>query len=450
MHNELMLSVSGARGILGWGMNPEVAARFTAAFGRIIDGGTVVVGRDSRPSGPILADAVFSALRFQGIDVVDLGLAATPTVEIMVPELGASGGIIITASHNGPEWNALKFLGSSGEFLGVDEIAELKRLALGEGQVFLEPGRYGALSTHSGADGIHIGKILDLERIDADVISRAAFTAVIDCVNGAGSRIVPLLLGRLGVSVEELHTDPASPFPHDPEPRPANLVELAETVKSRRANIGFACDPDADRLVLVDSGGNVCSEELTLAVAAEYVLRGERGPVAVNLSTTRIIDELGRRHGVPVHRSMVGEANVIAVMKEKGAVVGGEGNGGVIYPAIHYGRDAMVGIALVLQALAEEGISLREMVSDFPGYVMVKQKYPFDGDWEAVENDLRKHFRGNMNGIDGIRIDMAEGWIHVRRSNTEPVVRIITEAGTGEDASRMVEKAASILKMHDK
>ena len=442
----LMMSVSGVRGLLGGDMNPEIASRFTAAFARGLGGGMVVVGRDSRPSGPCLADAVNATLRFAGSAVVDLGIVSTPTVEIMVTELGAAGGIIITASHNGPEWNALKFLGPGGEFLGAAEMERVIELARSGEPLHAAPGEMGALRRDESADAVHIKKILELPVIDREAVSAAGFTAAVDCVNGAGSRIVPALLGTLGVEVMELNTDTDKPFPHNPEPRPEHLGGLASAVASSGADIGFACDPDADRLVLVDETGTVLSEELTLAVAADFVLSRRKGPIVANMSTSRLLDWVGGKYGVEVHRTKVGEANVIAGMKEAGAVIGGEGNGGVIYPDLHYGRDAMVGIALVLQLLAGSGAGLGETVSRMPEYHIIKEKIPFRGDLSAVEAALSGEFDGTIDATDGIRIDMDEGWIHVRASNTEPVVRIIAEAPSPDKARGLAGRAGSILR----
>ena len=442
----LMMSVSGIRGLLGEGMNPEIASRFTAAFARGLDGGIVVVGRDSRPSGPLIADAVDATLRFAGFAVVDLGVVSTPTVEIMVRELGAAGGIVITASHNGPEWNALKFLGPSGEFLGASEMERVIELARSGEPLHHAPGELGALRRDDTGDAVHIKKILELELIDREAIASAGFTAAVDCVNGAGSMIVPALLRTLGVEVVELYTDPDRPFPHNPEPRPEHLGDLAAAVARSGADIGFACDPDADRLVLVDETGAVQSEELTLAVAADFILAHQKGPIVANMSTSRLLDWLGEKHGVPVHRTRVGEANVIAGMKEVGAVIGGEGNGGVIYPELHYGRDAMTGIALVLQSLAESGMKLRDTISQMPHYHIVKEKVSFRGDLSEVGRALAGEFEGRIDETDGVRIDMEPGWIHVRSSNTEPVVRIIAEASTPEEARSLADRAGSILK----
>jgi len=442
-----MVSISGVRGILGDDMNPEVSARFAAAYATWLGGKRVVIGRDSRASGPVLAAAASAALRFLGIDVVDVGIAATPTVELMVEHLGADGGIVITASHNGEAWNALKLLDGRGEFIDSSAVTRIRELVESDEGLYRPAEMYGSYEVYDRADRDHVDRILSLECIDRDVIAGAGIRAAIDCVNGAGSRIVPLLLAELGVEVTALYTDVDSPFPHDPEPRPANLSELAAAVPESGADIGFACDPDADRLVLVDGSGTVLSEELTLSLAADFVLGIEKGPVVVNLSTTRRIDDVAARHGVESFRSKVGEANVIEVMKEKGAVIGGEGNGGVIYPKVHHGRDAMTGIALLLQYVASSGKSVGELAAVLPDYSVVKEKISFEGSFDELTSRLRKIFDGNYNELDGIRIDMDKGWVHVRRSNTEPVVRIIAEAESAGLAEELVSQASEAAAM---
>lgn len=440
-----MISVSGVRGVLGKGMNPEVAARFTAAYADQLNGSLYVVGRDTRASGPSIASAVFSVLRFKGADVIDIGVASTPTVEIMVGELGADGGIIITASHNDARWNALKFLDGNGEFINEKAVEEIRKGFESGSILYDPPSDIGSCRKIDSADSVHIKRILGLDCIDQEMIRARRFKAVIDCVNGAGSSIIPALLDTLGVESVGLNIDIDKPFPHDPEPRPANLGDLSDAVIREKADLGFACDPDADRLVLVDGNGVVLSEELTLSVAADFILGKEKGPVAANLSTTRLIDDIARKHNVEAVRSKVGEANVISAMKESGAVIGGEGNGGVIYPPIHYGRDAMTGIALVLQLLAEEGTSLEKKVSEYPSYCIVKEKFSFDGEMNSVIEELEDKFEGVSNTLDGIRIDLETGWVHLRRSNTEPVVRIIAEAVSREEAAALIEKAGAIL-----
>ena len=442
---DLMAGVSGVRGIVGTGMNPEIATRFSAAYASGLPGHLVVVGRDTRASGPLIVSAVSTALRFKGISVVDLGIASTPTVEIMTAELGAAGGIVVTASHNGAEWNALKFLDSRGQFLSASAMEDITKRAVGAECLFDAAQQFAPLVANDAGDAIHIRKILELERIDREQIAARAIKAVVDCVNGAGSRILPLMLRSLGLAVVELYTDVEAPFPHDPEPKPQNLLELSNAVVREKADIGFACDPDGDRLVLVDETGCVLSEELTLAIAADFVLKEEKGALVANLSSSRVIDDVGEAHGVSVHRSKVGEAHVTTLMQETHAAIGGEGNGGVIYPKLHYGRDAMAGAALVLQSLAEEGLPLSKKAASFPRYFIVKEKVALKGDFAAAEKSLKKRFSGRVTAIDGIRIDMESGWVHVRMSNTEPVVRIIAEARSIEEARSLVEKAGAVL-----
>lgn len=446
---EVMISVSGIRGILGGGMNPAAAARFAACFEALLEPGPVVIGRDTRPSGPLLADAVAAALRFAGRDVVDIGIAATPTTAIAVGVLEAAGGVIVTASHNGPEWNALKLVGPDGGFIDEAAVARFGEAALMNEPVFSAPTDIGRIERNDGMDRVHIDRILSLDLLDPAAIAGAGLRAVVDCVNGAGSRIVPALLSELGVETVELHTDVDAPFPHVPEPRPEHLGDLSRAVVEHDASIGFACDPDADRLVLVDASGRVLSEELTLALAADFVLGLTPGPVVANLSTSRLVDDIAARHGVAVHRSKVGEANVTALMKETGAVIGGEGNGGVIFPAVHRGRDAMTGIALVLQLLAGGKRTLADLVAGLPGYEIVKEKRRFDGDLSSIASTLERMFAGTVNTLDGIRIDMDDGWIHLRKSNTEPVVRIIAEAKSAAEAARLAGEVARLLSPAD-
>lgn len=440
-----MISVSGIRGLLDKGMNPETVTRFTAAYAKGVGGGTIVIGRDTRSSGRSLSMAVVSSLVFMGFDVIDLGIASTPTTEIMVDDLEADGGIIITASHNGPEWNALKFLDSNGEFISAEEVNRIRKLVESDRNLFDEAPEFGKVSLEEGADIKHVAKILGLDLLDSQRIQSKRFKAVVDCVNGAGSGIIPLLLREFGVDVVELYTDMNAPFPHVPEPRPENLSDLSESVIENGADIGFACDPDADRLVLVDENGKVCSEELTLSLAADHVLKSERGPIVANLSTTRLLDDIAGKYSVPIYRSSVGEANVTSLMKETGAVIGGEGNGGVIYPPIHYGRDAMTGIAVILQLLAEDGITLGQKVASLPEYHIVKEKFSYQGDFSELAENVKKSFNGKINDIDGIRIDMDRSWVHIRKSNTEPVIRVIAEASSLQSARELVSRAGNIL-----
>jgi len=420
-------------------------ARYVSAFASLIEPGTVVIGRDTRPSGPIFSVVANSVLQFMGFSVVDIGVAATPTVEIMVQELSASGGIIITASHNGPEWNALKFLGPGGEFFSAGVMEELIKIAEEGTGVFEKIGEFGVVKNEEAADAIHIKNILELPVIDREKVSDLKIKVVVDCVNGAGSRIIPSMLRSMNVDVVELFTDTESPFPHNPEPTPANLKELSGAVKENRADMGFACDPDADRLVVCMGDGTILSEELTVALATDFILSKRKGPVAVNVSTSSIMDYICSKHNVRLYRSKVGEAHVVELMKKVEAIIGGEGNGGVIYPELHYGRDAMVGIALILQFLADEGKALEEIIKDYPSFEIVKRKLEDDFTDEQIETAIRKNFDGEIDRTDGIKVIVESGWIHARRSNTEPVVRFIAEASTKEEAETMLDKVMEQL-----
>jgi len=380
-----------------------------------------------------------------GFSVVDIGVAATPTVEIMVRELSASGGIIITASHNGPEWNALKFLGPDGEFFSAGVMEELIRVAEKETGVFENVGEFGLIKREEAADAIHIKNILELPVIDREKVSDLRIKVVVDCVNGAGSRIIPSMLRSMNVDVVELFTDMESPFPHNPEPTPANLKELSRAVKENRADMGFACDPDADRLVLCMGDGTILSEELTVALAADFILSKRKGPVVVNVSTSSIMDYICSKHDVQLYRSKVGEAHVVELMKKVEAIIGGEGNGGVIYPELHYGRDAMVGIALILQFMADEGKGPEEIIKDYPHFEIVKRKIEGNFTDEQIETAIGRHFNGEIDRTDGIKVILDGGWIHARKSNTEPVVRFIAEASTREEAEAMLSEVMDEL-----
>lgn len=435
----LQVSVSGVRGVIGDGLDAEVAVRWASAFGAWLPPGPVVVGRDTRPSGPMLRHAVVAALLSTGHDVWDLGVATTPTTELAVQESEAVGGVIITASHNPQPWNALKFLEGRGLFLTAAQNAELReRLAAGARHA--PAAGLGAWSERGGADDRHLAALLALPWLDRERIAARRLRAVVDAVEGAGGAIVPRLLAALGVACVPLHCGLSGRFPHEPEPTPANLGELGAAVRAHGADLGFAVDPDVDRLALVGADGEPLSEELTLVLAVDFLLAREPGPVVVNLSTTGLIETAAGRHGAAVARAPVGEANVVAAMLAGGAVIGGEGNGGVIYPRLHPGRDALVGIAMVLQALADSGGALRDLVARFPSPAMVKEKIdlrrPFDpARWRPALAALGP---GELDDRDGLKWSGAQAWVHVRPSNTEPLVRVIAEASDPAAARRLV------------
>jgi phosphomannomutase len=456
----LRVSVSGVRGIVGDGLDAVVAARWASAFGMWLPDGPVVVGRDTRPSGPMIAHAVAAGLMSTGHPVWDIGVATTPTCEVAVAGSEAVGGVIVTASHNPQPWNALKFVQAEGLFLTRDQNAALGKLEqrlrmVGpEGLQKDRPAhrRWDALGTwqpRQGADRQHLDSILQLPWLDRERIGRRSLHAVVDAVEGAGGRILPQLLSALGVRCTPLFCDLTGLFPHDPEPTPANLTALCARVTEVGADLGLAVDPDGDRLALVDGAGRALSEELTLVLAVDFLLGHQKGPVVVNLSTTRLIDEVAGRHGAAVSRTPVGEANVVETMLVQQAVIGGEGNGGVIYPAVHAGRDALVGVAMILQAMAQRSSTLAELADELPPVAMVKEKagaeeLPSGDDLAAT---LTRLGPGTLDNRDGLKWTGQHGWVHVRPSNTEPIVRIIAEAATASQARELIARVRAAARV---
>jgi phosphomannomutase len=444
--SRLMVSVSGVRGRVGEGLTPEVVAHFAAAFGAYVlrgrPGQTVVLGRDSRVSGPMFSRAVVAALQSVGADVVDVGIAPTPSVQLAVEDLGAAGGLAVTASHNPIEWNALKFIGPSGMFLDAEQAAEMR--ALLEGEIPRAQWRdLGGYREDAGAVERHLERILQIPFLDVDRIRRRHFRVALDCVRGAGGTLFPRLLEALGCDVEAINLETDGLFPREPEPVAANLGELEALVRSSGAAVGFATDPDADRLSLVDESGQAIGEDYTLALAARLVLRHRPGPVVTNLSTSRILDDVAAAAGVPLVRAPVGEINVARRMQAEGATVGGEGNGGVILPDVHLTRDAPVAAALILQLLAEDELPLSEIVGSLGGrYEIVKEKVPRPGgQLEAAYDALTERLQApEADRQDGLRLAWPEQrrWAHLRPSGTEPIVRIIAEAPTRAEADELV------------
>lgn len=441
----LMVSVSGIRGRVGEGLTPEVVARFAAGFGGWASGQgrgrTVVVGRDSRVSGPLFHRIVLSSLEAAGCDVIDLGMVPTPTVQLAVEHHHAAGGLAITASHNPIEWNALKFIGSSGLFLSAEDGAAMR--ALIEDEVpYVEWNRLGSTSTDSEAVRQHIDAILALPFVDVPAIQAQAFRVALDCCHGAGAEIMLGLLDALGCEVHAIGLTPDGRFPRPPEPIAANLGELESLVREHSTHVGFATDPDVDRLALVLDDGHAPGEDYTLALAARTVLKRARGMVVTNLSTSRILDDVAHRLGSEVVRAPVGEVNVAMRMREIGAVIGGEGNGGVILPDLHLGRDAPLGVALILQLMAEEGIPLSEMVRDYPRYAIVKDKLDRpNAELDVVYAAMREAFPdAEVDTQDGLRLSWPDAWVHVRPSGTEPIVRVIAEAPDVERANALIRQ----------
>ena len=440
----LIRSVSGVRGLVGSDVTAETAGVYGRAFGALCCG-RVAVGYDSRRGGDDLKDAVLGGLRQRGVEGLDLGVVPTPTVGVAVRELGLSGGVVVTASHNPEEYNGFKFFSSRGIFLTGDEVARVFDLADG----CVGPAAAGpAAERWDGAAALHAELVARSPLVDGASVAGRTPRVVVDCVNAAGSLVLPRLLRALGCEVVEIHCDAGRPFPRGAEPVQANLGALAARVVAERADAGLACDPDADRLALVDEQGRAVGEEYTLAIAADTVLRRVKGPVVANVSTSLMIEDVARSHGVPVHRTPVGEINVVARMLEVSAVVGGEGNGGVILPSVHPGRDAATAAALVVTALsASGGARLSELVSRFPSYAMVKRKVAASVASRAglLDATLRAFPDGTLDDTDGAKMCWPGRWVHIRMSGTEPVVRLIAEARRPEDAEDLVRRATEAV-----
>jgi phosphomannomutase len=447
--DRLLCSVAGARGIVGKTIDTDVVERLTRAFCAILPQGELVIGRDTRPSGASFVDAALGAATSAGRDCIDLGVATTPTVEMVTERTGAAGGIIVTASHNPVEWNALKFLDHRGIFITRDVSEKLyAAFESGEyGPAGAEGAPAGHIRTYGRAAEDHIRAILALDAVDPDAVKRRRFKVVLDCINGAGSVIAPQLLDRLGAEVVAVNCETNGDFYRDPEPRPENLQELADRVRAEGADLGMASDPDSDRLALVDEHGNAVSEEYTLALAVDHVLSRTPGPVVVNMSTSSVVEKVAQKYAVDVFRTPVGEAHVVDLMLEKRAVIGGEGNGGVIYPALHPGRDAPLGMALILQLLAQRDVSLGDQLEQYPPFYISKEKIGLGGEFspEAISLLIRDLNPVTIDTRDGVKAYFDDGWFHVRVSNTEGVVRVIAEAGTEDQSLAWQKRARDVL-----
>ncbi|HTR96672.1 MAG TPA: phosphoglucosamine mutase [Candidatus Acidoferrales bacterium] len=441
-----MISVAGVRGIVGDSLTPPVLARFAAAFGGALESGPVVIGRDARTSGPMVRDAVIAGLLAAGRDVVDLGLATTPTTQLAVEHLRAAGGVILTASHNPAPWNALKFLSSRGDFLGPAEGGAVRERFEADRDLWRPWDRIGRTRAESGALEWHLERVLGLEFLDLAAIRRRALRVVVDGCASVGGIAVPALLERLGAGVVRLDCEPDGAFTRELEPLPQHLGALGARVREAHADFGVALDPDADRAAFVDASGEPLGEEYTVALGTRVVLSRRRGPVVTNLSTSRMLDFVCNEASVPLHRTPVGEAHVVAGLRATGAVAGGEGNGGMILPAAHYGRDGLVAVALVAQQMSGGG-TLREHAARLPKLAMIKDKLARpDEPWERLSVRLRGAFEGwTVDAADGLRFARDEEWVHVRASGTEPVVRVIAEAPRGERARALVETARRAL-----
>ena len=464
----LMISISGIRGIVGTSLTPDVVVRYASAFGQYCkqlqpSGTAIYLGRDGRVSGKVFANIISSTLISMGIDVRAIGVCPTPTIALAVERSDAVGGISVTASHNPMEWNGMKFIGSNGMFLDAEENRKLWSLADKGSFTYASSNAQGK---HSLADEWlrkHINAVLELPYIDKSTLQRRGFKVVVDCVNASGGTVMPMLLKELGCNVVEVNCDVSGVFAHTPEPLFENLSDLASRVVAEKADLGIAVDPDADRLVLITESGEPFVEENTIAAAIKFVLgkrsreqgkgrqeTADRRPerVVVNLSTTRAVDDVARECGAEVIRTPVGEINVAKRMKEVGAIIGGEGSGGVILPEVHLGRDALVGTGLILQMLAESGGTLSQLKSSLPQYAIAKGKIELG---ESSQDKTLDHFKsmhngsGSINTDDGLKIDYPDHWIHLRKSNTEPIIRVIAEARTNAQAKTIMEKTKQEL-----
>ena len=456
----LIKSISGIRGTIGGpvgdNLTPVDAVKFAAAYGQWLkkeypDGPyRLVIGRDARPSGEMIQTLVMQTLVGQGIDVVDLGLSTTPTVEVAVPMESAQGGIILTASHNPKQWNALKLLNHKGEFLNAEAGASILEIAQSESFDFSAVDDLGTITPNDTYIDKHIQAILALPLVDVPAIKSKNFSVVVDAVTSTGGIAVPRLLKALGVNTVEIHCTPNGQFPHNPEPLKEHLTDLMEAVVAHKAHMGFVVDPDVDRLAIVDEKGAMFGEEYTLVAVADYVLSITPGDTVSNLSSSRALRDVTHNRGGRYQASAVGEVNVVTLMKETSAVIGGEGNGGIIYPELHYGRDSLVGIALFLSHLAHLDISVSALKESYPFYAMSKNKVALtpDLDVDSLMSSIAQTYQASehVNTVDGVKIDFEDSWVHLRKSNTEPIIRIYTEATSQQSADDLAVRFVGELK----
>ncbi|WP_289736210.1 phosphoglucosamine mutase [Paramuribaculum intestinale] len=455
----LIKSISGIRGTIGGapgeGLSPLDIVKFTAAYATFIRRNTtkntnlIVVGRDARVSGEMVSGIVVATLCGMGFDVVNIGLASTPTTEIAVTEENACGGIIITASHNPMQWNALKLLNENGEFLNDAQGKEVLAAAEADAYTFCDVMDLGHELVNTTYDRKHIEKVLALDLVDPDAISKANFTVAVDAVNSVGGTVIPQLLRALGVkNIIELNCEVTGRFSHTPEPIPENLTQISSLMRDGKADVGFVVDPDVDRLAIVMENGDMFVEEYTLVAVADYVLSQTPGATVSNLSSSRALRDITAAHGCQYAASAVGEVNVTTKMKETGAVIGGEGNGGVIYPASHYGRDALVGVALFLSLLAKSGKKVSELKKTYPAYAIAKNKIELTPEInvDAILEEVKKRYASEkITDVDGVKIDFADSWVHLRKSNTEPIIRIYSEAHTMQEAEQLGQQIKDVI-----
>ena len=455
----LIKSISGIRGTIGGkageGLNPLDIVKFTSAYATLIrrtstvKSNKIVVGRDARISGEMVKNVVCGTLMGMGFDVVNIGLASTPTTELAVTMAGACGGIILTASHNPKQWNALKLLNEHGEFVNAAEGEEVLRIAEAEAFEYADIDHIGSYIEDNTYNEKHIESVLALKLVDVEAIRRSNFRVAIDCVNSVGGIILPELLHRLGVQhVEKLYCEPTGNFQHNPEPLEKNLGDIMNLMKGGKADVAFVVDPDVDRLAMICEDGTMYGEEYTLVTVADYVLKHTPGNTVSNLSSTRALRDVTRKYGMQYNAAAVGEVNVVTKMKETNAVIGGEGNGGVIYPESHYGRDALVGIALFLSHLAHEGKKVSELRASYPNYYIAKNRIDLtpQTDVDAILAKVKDLYKAEeINDIDGVKIDFPDKWVHLRKSNTEPIIRVYSEAATMEAADELGKQIMDIV-----
>ena len=439
----LIKSISGIRGTIGGkvgdNLTPVDAVKFASAYGTFLknniqkDKLTVVIGRDARISGPMIHNLVVNTLVGLGINVIDLGLSTTPTVEVAVPLEKADGGIILTASHNPKQWNALKLLNEKGEFLSGADGAKILEIAEAEAFDFVDVDSLGEITINDSYMDIHIDEVLELPLVDADLVKTKKYKVVVDAVNSTGGIIIPNLLEQMGVEVVKLYCEPNGHFPHNPEPLKEHLGDICKLVVEEKADFGIVVDPDVDRLAFISNDGEMFGEEYTLVAVADYVLSKTPGNTVSNMSSSRALRDITNKHNGNYQASAVGEVNVVELMKKTNAIIGGEGNGGIIYPELHYGRDSLVGVALFLTYLANQDKSVAELRAGYPQYYMSKNKIELTPqiDVDAILVAMTKKYKNEeINTIDGVKIDFATEWVHLRKSNTEPIIRIYTEAPT--------------------
>ena len=458
----LIKSISGIRGTIGGkpgeGLTPVDIVKFSAAFGAWVlsragkgqEKVTIAIGRDARISGEMVQNLVAGTLKGLGIDVIYLGLSTTPTVEMAVTALEANGGIILTASHNPKQWNALKLLNEKGEFISAEDGETILRMAEQEDFTFADVNKIGHYHSVPNYHHLHIEKILALPLVDTEAIRARNFKVAVDCVNSVGGVVVPALLRALGVSeIIELYCEPNGQFPHNPEPLPEHLGDISKEVRKHNAHLGIVVDPDVDRLALICEDGEMFGEEYTLVAVADYILKNKKGNTVSNLSSTRALRDVTEKAGGNYFAAAVGEVNVVAAMKKHHAVIGGEGNGGIIYPDLHYGRDALVGIALFLTHLAKSGKSISQLRASYPNYYISKNKIELTPEInvDAVLDGIKnKYSKQPVNTIDGVKIEFDKEWVHLRKSNTEPIIRIYSESQSQTTAANLAEKIISDIK----